>query len=177
MISVLNLLVSARQRLGVGSWLEFEPRVDDGEDGEDGGGQAARPDKAFPRGVNPQPVQRDEDITTVLQQVQQQRRVAVQHGRHQVEPSAEPRGHDGQGDGGRGDGRGRGGQVVGGPVVAGVSRGRGLGGSVTLLALDEEAELVHVSSQVEDQSEEVIPAGFNTRSNYSSTAEMDMVKV
>lgn len=69
-----------------------------GEDGEDRGGQAAGPDKARPCLVNPQAVQRDEDIATVLQQVQQERRVAVQHRCQQVQLLAEPRG-----DGGRSD--------------------------------------------------------------------------
>lgn len=75
----------------LGLWFEFEPRVDHGEYGEDRGGQAAGPDKARPCRVNPQPVQWDEDVTTVLQQVQQQWRVAVQHRHQQVELSAEPR--------------------------------------------------------------------------------------
>lgn len=66
-----------------------------GEDGEDGGGQAAGPNKAWPRLVNPQPVQWDEDIATVLQQVQQQRWVAVQHRHQQVQLLAEPRGDGG----------------------------------------------------------------------------------
>lgn len=77
------------------SWLEFEPGVDHGEDGEDGGGQATGPHKACPCGVNPQPVQWDEDITTVLQHIQQQRRVAIQHRHQQMQLSAQPRRHEG----------------------------------------------------------------------------------
>lgn len=129
-------------------WFEFEPRVDHGEDGEDRGGQAAGPDKTRPCRVNPQPVQWDEDVTTVLQQVQQQWRVAVQHHHQQVELSAEPRRHGGQGDGGRSGMWG--GQVVGGQGGAGVEWGWGFGSSGTLFTLNEEAELVHISSQVED---------------------------
>lgn len=52
--------------------------MDHREDGEDRGGQAASPDEARPGPVNPQPVEGDEDITAVLQQVQQERRVVVQ---------------------------------------------------------------------------------------------------
>lgn len=77
----------------LGSWLKLEPGMDHGEDGEDRGGQATGPDKALPCRVNPQPVQWDEDIAAVLQQVQQQWRVAVQHRHQQVELSAEPSQH------------------------------------------------------------------------------------
>ncbi|KAF3834453.1 hypothetical protein F7725_025657 [Dissostichus mawsoni] len=71
--------------------LELEPGVEDGGYGEEGGGEAAGPHEAGPRGADPQPVQRDEDITQVLQQVQQQGGVGVQHRHQQVELSAEPR--------------------------------------------------------------------------------------
>lgn len=96
----------------LGSWLEFKPGMDHGEDGEDRGCQATGTDKALPCGVNPQPVQWDEDITTVLQQVQQQRRVAVQDSHQQVELSAKPRQHDRQGNSSQSSRCGRGRQVV-----------------------------------------------------------------
>lgn len=76
--------------------------MDDGQDGEDGGREPTGPHEALPRGVNAQPVQRDEDIAAVLQQVQQQRWVAVQHRHQQAEPSPHPRGRRGQNGGGRG---------------------------------------------------------------------------
>lgn len=72
------------------SWLELEPGVNHGEDGQDGRGQATSPDKAWACRVNPQPVQWDEDIAAVLHQVQQQRRVAVQHSPHQMKLAVEP---------------------------------------------------------------------------------------
>lgn len=52
-----------------GSWFKLEPRVDHGEDSEDRGGQATGPDKGRPCRVNPKPVQWDEDVAAVLQQV------------------------------------------------------------------------------------------------------------
>lgn len=64
---------------------------------------------------------------------------------------------DGDGHSGR---RGRGGQVVGRRDGAGVGRGGGFAGSVTGFTLHEEAQLVHIPCQVEDQSKEVVPAEF-----------------
>ena len=93
MVSVLPVAPWDLSTVYLGSWLEFEPGVDDGKDREDRGGQATGPNKAWPCGVNPEPVQRDEDITAVLQQVQEQRRIAVQHSHYQVELSAEPNRH------------------------------------------------------------------------------------
>lgn len=116
------------------SWFEFEPGVHQGDDGEDGGGQAAGPHKAPPSGVEAQPLQRDEDVAAVLQQVQQQRRVAAQHGRHQPHPPAQL--------GGAGGGR--------------------LGSKRALLALHQEMQLVHVSGQVEDEDKQVVPAQGDT---------------
>ena len=93
MVSVLPVAPRDLSTVYLGSWLEFEPGVDNGKDREDRGGQATGPYKACPCWVNPEPVQRDEDITAVLQQVQEQRRVAVQHSHCQVELSAEPHRH------------------------------------------------------------------------------------
>lgn len=39
----------------------------------------------------------------------------------------------------------------------------GFGGSVRPFVLNEEAELIHISSQVEDQGKEVVPAEGNHR--------------
>lgn len=130
------------------SGFEFEPRVDDGQDGEERGGEATGPHEARPRGVNAQPVQRDEDVAAVLQQVQQQRRVAVQHPHQQVEPSPHPHRHRGQGWGG------------GGVLRVGGGASAGLG---SLLTLHEEAELVHVTCQAEEEREEVVPVGGRHR--------------
>lgn len=55
------------------------------EDGQDGGREAAGPHKARACGVQAQPVQRDEDVTQVLQQVQEQRRVVAQHRDQELE--------------------------------------------------------------------------------------------
>lgn len=63
--------------------------MDDGEDGEDRRGQATGPHEAMAGGVDAQPVQGDEHVAHVLQQVQQQRWVASQHRHQQVELSAE----------------------------------------------------------------------------------------
>lgn len=118
------------------SGFEFEPRVDDGEDGEDGGREPTGPHQARPCGANGQPVQRDEDVAAVLQQVQQQRRVAVQHAPQQPEPPPHPRPQGVLG--------------LGGPGASG-----GLG---PLFPLHQEAELVQVTCQAEDEGEQVVPA-------------------
>ncbi len=47
--------------------------------------EAADPHKARARGVQAQPVQRDEDVTQVLQQVQEQRGVVAQHRDQELE--------------------------------------------------------------------------------------------
>lgn len=76
--------------------------MDDGQDGENRGRDATGPHEARPCGINAQLVQRDEDVAAVLQQVQQQRRVAVQHRQQQVEPSPHPHPQHGHNGGGRG---------------------------------------------------------------------------
>lgn len=129
-----------------GSWLQFEPGMDHGEDGEDGGGQAAGPNKAWSRGVNPQPIQWNEDITTVLQQVQQQWRIVVENSSQQVKLRAEPGWGDGEGR--RGGGR----EIVSLQGVADIQWRLGFGGVVAGLALHEETELIDITSQVENQS-------------------------
>lgn len=136
-------------RAKLGSWFELEPRLDDGEDGEDGGDQAAGPDKPRPGRVDAQPVEGDEEVAAVLQQVQQQRRVAVQNRQNLMEAPVEPgkRRRRSSGRGGRGEGVG----AVGG-------RQGGLGASGAGLRVQEEAELVQVPGQAEDQSEQVVPA-------------------
>lgn len=139
-------------------WLELEPGVNHGEDGQDGRGQATSPDKAWTCRVNPQPVQWDEDITTVLHQVQQQWRVAVQHSPHQMKLSVEPAKTHGLC--GRWGGRGK---VVRWQRNAG--GGRLFAGCGTCFALHEEMELVDISGQVQDQSKEVVPAGLTTQFN------------
>jgi len=74
--------------------------VHHGDDGEDRGGQATGAHEAGACGVNAEPVQGDEDVTRVLGQVQQQRRVAAQHRRQQAKPSAQPDPRCGGGCGG-----------------------------------------------------------------------------
>lgn len=69
--------------------------MDDGEDGENRGGQAAGPHEALAGRVDAQPVQRDKHIACILQQVQQQWWVAAQHRPQQVELSAEAFGQKG----------------------------------------------------------------------------------
>lgn len=66
------------------------------EDGQDGGREAAGSHKARAGGVQAQPVQRDEDVTQVLQQVQEQRRVAAQHRDQQLELLVESGGDHGE---------------------------------------------------------------------------------
>lgn len=125
------------------SGFEFEPRVDDGQDGENRGRDATGPHEARPCGVNAQPVQRDEDVAAVLQQVQQQRRVAVQHRHQQAESSPRPRWCRGQNGGRRG--------------VFRVGAWGAFGGFRSLFTVHEEAELVQVTCQAEHEGEEVVP--------------------
>lgn len=122
--------------------------MDDGQDGENRGGDATGPHEARPCGINGQLVQRDEDVAAVLQQVQQQRRVAVQHRQQQVEPSPHPHPQRGRSGGGRG--------------VLGV--GGAFGAFRSLFPLEEEAELVQVAGQAEDEGEEVEPGDANRQS-------------
>lgn len=124
------------------SGFEFEPGVEDGQEGEDRGREPAGPHQARPCGVKAQPVQRDDHVAGVLQQVQQQRRVAVQDGGQQAEPPPHPHRQRGRGGGQR---------------VLGVGRGGALGGLGSLFTLHEEAELVQVTGQAEDEGEEVVP--------------------
>lgn len=143
------------ERAKLASWFELEPRLDDSEDGEDRGDQAADPDKTRPGRVDPQPVEWDEEITAVLQQVQQQWRVVVQNCENLMEAPVElgkrRRRSSGRGRGGRGEGVVKEGAAVGG-------RQGGLGASGAGLRVEEEAELVQVSGQAEDQSKQVVPA-------------------
>lgn len=72
------------------SGLEFEPGVNYSENGQDRGREATGSHKARPGGVQPQPVQRDEHVTQVLQEVQEQRRVVAQHSDQETELLVEP---------------------------------------------------------------------------------------
>lgn len=67
------------------SGLEFKPGMNYSEDGQDRRREAAGPHKARARRVHAQPVQRDENVAQVLQQVQEQRRVVSQNCDQEVE--------------------------------------------------------------------------------------------
>lgn len=67
------------------------------QNGQDRGSEATCPDKARPGGVQTQPVQWNEHVTKVFQEVQKQRRVVAQDREHQAKLLVESGGEQREG--------------------------------------------------------------------------------
>lgn len=89
---LLNLYstVDYNVTLQAGLGFEFEPGIEQGENGQNGRSETARPYEPRAGLIEAQFVQRDEDITQVLERVQQERRVAAEDGGQQTQLLLKP---------------------------------------------------------------------------------------